>query len=475
LVGKKLADELAQLRADTPADDPAIAVALIEAELGGKIAALYASFESKAFASASIGQVHHATTHEGTPVVVKVQHAGIEEIIINDLEIIGVLAGIAELQSDRLKQYRPVQTTREFQKTLMHELDFRREMHNMQRFRKTFADETGIRFSEPYPMLSSRRVLTMERFDGISLSEKSELEHSDLDLDDLARRGANLFVEMIFRDGFYHADPHPGNLMVLSGRIATNSGEIAEIGVLDCGMVGRIDDGLRDDLELGLIAAVRHDAAKIAEAVARVGNVPSDYDQTALKEAIQDLIDNYSIQSLKDFDLSGCLNDVVRIIQESKIYLPAKVAMLIKVLIMLEGTAHQLSPRFSVAELIQPYGKKALRNRFSLKKMLGRLKANFEDWEHLLAILPRDSADILRNLKRGKFDVHLQHRRLEPIVNRLVMGILTAALFMGSASLCINHVRTTLFGFSVPGFLGCGIAVIMGIQITFAIRRSGTK
>ena len=475
LVGKQLADELAQLRSDTPADDPAVAVALIESELGGKIATLYASFESNAFASASIGQVHRATTHEGQSVVVKVQHSGIEEIIVNDLEIMGVLAGIADQQSDRLKQYRPVQTMHEFEKTLMQELDFRRELHNMQRFRKTFAGETGIRFAEPHPTLSSRRVLTMERFEGISLSEKSELEDSGLDLDDLARRGANLFIEMIFRDGFYHADPHPGNLMVLKERIATDLGEIAGIGVLDCGMVGRIDDGLRDDLELGLIAAVKRDAAKITEAVARIGNVPSDYNQTGLKEAIQDLIDDYATQSLKDFDLSGCLNEVVRIIQESKIYLPAKVAMLIKVLVMLEGTAHQLSPHFSVAELIQPYGKKALRNRYSLKKMLGRLKANFEDWEHLMTILPRDTADILRNFKRGKFDVHLQHRRLEPIVNRLVMGILTAALFMGSASLCSNHVRPTLFGFSVPGFFGCGVAVIMGIRIMLAIQRSGTK
>ena len=216
LVGKKLADELAQLRADTPADDPTVAIALIESELGGKIDALYAGFESNAFASASIGQVHRATTHDGDSVVVKVQHAGIEEIIVNDLEIMGVLAGIAEQQSEMLKQYRPVQTMREFQKTLMQELDFSRELRNMQRFRKTFADETGLRFAEPYPKLSSRRVLTMERFEGISISEKSELERSGLDLDDLARRGANLFIEMIFRDGFYHADPHPGNLMVLN-------------------------------------------------------------------------------------------------------------------------------------------------------------------------------------------------------------------------------------------------------------------
>ncbi len=240
-------------------------------------------------------------------------------------------------------------------------------------------------------------------------------------------------------------------------------------------MVGRIDDALRDDLELGLIAAVKHDATKITEAVARIGNVPSDYDQTLLKDAIQGLIDDYSTQSLEDFDLSGCLNEVVAIIQQSKIYLPAKVAMLIKVLIMLEGTAQQLSPSFSVAELIEPYGRKAYRNRFSARRLISRLQTNIQDWEHLITIFPKDTADILRNLKRGKFDVHLQHRRLEPVVNRLVMGILTAALFMGSASLLSNQVPPTIFGLAIPGLLGCGIALIMGIQITLAIRRSGTK
>ena len=475
LVGKKLANELVQLRDDTPADEAAVAIELIEFELGGTIDALFADFEANAFASASIGQAHRATTHDGHAVVVKVQHVGIEEVIVNDLEIMGVLAAIAEQQSAILKQYRPVQTMHEFQKTLMQELDFERELRNMQRFRKAFANSAGIRFAEPYSSSSSRHVLTMERFEGTSLSEKSKLEDSGFDLNEIARRGANLYIEMIFRDGFYHADPHPGNVMILNSCIATEDGEVAEIGILDCGMVGRIDDGLRDNLELGLIAATRHDAAKITEAVARIGNVPSDYDKSALNEAIQDLLDDYSNQSLKDFDLTGCLNEVVRIIQESKIYLPAKVAMLIKVLVMLEGTAHQLSPQLSVAELIQPYATKAMRNRYSPRKILSRLKANAEDWEHLITILPRDTADILRNLKRGKFDIHLQHRRLEPVVNRLVMGILIAALFMGSASFCSNHVRPTFFGFSVPGFLGCGIALMMGFRITLAIRRSGQK
>ncbi|TWU24337.1 putative protein kinase UbiB [Novipirellula galeiformis] len=474
LVGQTLADELAQLRANTPADEPSVVIAMIESELGAPVGDLYADFETVAMASASIGQVHRATTHQGDPVVVKVQHAGIERRIVNDLEIMTKLAELAEQQSTRLRLYRPVQTMREFQKTLMKELDFDRELRNMERFRRNFSDRPGIRFAQPYPELSSRRVLTMERFVGISVSEKASLEASGLDLDEIAHRGANLFVEMIFRDGFYHADPHPGNLMVLNEPLVSDgegSGQ-AMIGVLDCGMVGRIDDNLREDLESGLIAAVGQDATKITELVARVGEVPADFDEPDLNGAIQELFDEYAHQSLDEFDLSGCLHEIVTIIREHRIYLPAKVAMLLKVLVMLEGTAHQLNPQFSLAELIQPYGQRAMLRRFSPKKLYGRLKSNVDDWERLIGILPKDAADILHNFKRGKFDVHLQHRRLEPIVNRLVMGILTAALFMGSASLYSNQVPPTLLGFSVPGVVGCCVAVAMGYGITRSIRRS---
>ncbi|GAA4471090.1 AarF/ABC1/UbiB kinase family protein [Novipirellula rosea] len=480
LVGKPLADELAQLRANTPADEANVVVAMIESELGATIDTLFAEFEPAAMASASIGQVHRATLHEGQSVVVKVQHAGIEQRIVNDLEIMTKLAEIAEQQSTRLRQYRPVHTMREFQRTLMKELNFDRELRNMERFRRNFADEPGIRFAKAYPHLSSRRVLTMERFEGISLSEKSQLEASGIDLDAVARRGASLFVEMIFRDGFYHADPHPGNLMVLANPLPAAPGSdgvlsshgSVELGILDCGMVGRIDNELRNHLELGLIAAVGQDAAKITEVVASVGEVPIGFDEPELMSAIQELIDEYAYQSLGEFDLSGCLHEIVEIIREHRIYLPAKVAMLLKVLVMLEGTAHQLSPTFCLAELIEPYGKKAMLRRFSPKKVYARIKSNVDDWEHLMSVLPKDAADILHNFKRGKFDVHLQHRRLEPIVNRLVLGILTAALFMGSASLCSSLVPPLLLGISVPGFIGCAAAVMMGYGITRSIRRS---
>ena len=356
-------------------------------------------------------------------------------------------------------------------------MDFGREQRNLERFRDNFKDDPSVRFPEPHPDLCSRRVLTMDLLEGVSISRKEELDASGLDLAEIARRGADLFLAMIFRDGFYHADPHPGNLMVLTDRQpgtlqegATDS-EARVMGVLDCGMVGRIDDALRDDLERILIAVVGQDSAAITEIVSRVGEVPADMDDTTLRSSIQDFVEEYTHQSLDKFDLGGCLKAMIEIIHEHRIILPAKVAMLIKVFIILEGTAQQLNPTFNLAELIRPYAQKAVSRRYSVKRLAKRMRTTYRDWDDLFRHVPSDLASILRNVKSGKFDIHLEHRRLEPIVNRLVLGILTAALFIGSTSLCDYQVPPVIHGISVPGLLGCLVSITMGWSLIRAIRR----
>ena len=244
------------------------------------------------------------------------------------------------------------------------------------------------------------------------------------------------------------------------------------IGVLDCGMVGRIDEALRDDLERALIAVSRQDSAAVADIVARIGEAPADVDEAALRSSIQDFVEEYTHESLEAFDLSGCLNALIGIIREHRIVLPTKVAMLLKMLIILEGTAQQLNPRFNLAELIRPYAKKSVLRRHSAKRLVGRLRTAYADWDDLIRRAPRELADILRGVKSGKFDIHLEHRRLEPLVNRLVLGILTAALFVGSASLCDYQVPPVIRGISVPGFVGCLVSVTMGWSLIRAIRRS---
>ena len=224
MVGHEIATELAHLQSGTPADAPEVAIATIEKELGRPVAELYAEFTQKPLASASIGQVHEARLHDGKRVVVKVQHPGIEGAIRRDLNILSTLATLAE-RRDEFKRYEPVAVVREFRQTMLRELDFRREMRNLQQFRQNFAEEKNVAFPRPYPELTTGRVLTMQRLDGVSVGDAEKLSHKHIDGDSLARVGAGVFVQMMFRDGFYHADPHPGNLLVMpKGRVGIIDG-----------------------------------------------------------------------------------------------------------------------------------------------------------------------------------------------------------------------------------------------------------
>ena len=304
----------------------------------------------------------------------------------------------------------------------------------------------------------------MDFLDGISLSDREALVRANYDLTDLARRGANMFLQMVFRDGFYHADPHPGNLMVLEGEV---------IGVLDCGMVGRVDDILREQIEDLLIGLMDGDVDRVTDAIVEMADVPVDYDRVELQGDIAEFVDEYSHQSIDRFDLSGALNSITDTVRNHRISLPSQVSLLIKMLVMLEGTAQQLSPNFSIAELIAPYKVEAIKRRLSPHYILRKLARSQRNWSRLFESLPGDVADIINRARKGTFDVHIEHRRIEGVVNRLVLGILTAALLVASALLWSNDVGPFLAGVSVPGALGSLAAVGLGFYVVRAIGKSG--
>jgi ubiquinone biosynthesis protein len=274
-----------------------------------------------------------------------------------------------------------------------------------------------------------------------------------------------MFLKMVFRHGFYHADPHPGNLMVLPDQV---------IGVLDCGMVGRVDEELRERIEDLLMAAIDNDANRLLDAVVQLGELPPDFDRQRLRSDMVEFIDEYGSQSLEQFDLSGALNGMTAIIRAHRILLPSRVSLLIKMLVMLEGTAQQLNPGFNIAELLQPYRVEAIKHRLSPQRMWRKLHSSQRDWSRLLESLPGDVSDIVNRMRRGSFDVHLEHRRLDSIVNRLVLGVLSAALFVGSANLWSNNVKPLIAETSVPGAIGSAVAVYLGFHLIRAINKSGS-
>jgi len=472
VAGLELADELKQLQADVPADPPDIVRDTIEVELGQPIEELFAEFDDTPIASASIGQVHCARLHDGESVVVKVQHSDIENTVREDLDVLTGLALLAE-RVPELAVYRPASTVAEMGRVLRRELDFGREERNLQQFCSRYESDPTIRMPKPFTDYCTARVLTMERIDGIKLKERDRLLAERFDLEEVARRGAKLYLDMIFEAGFFHADPHPGNIVLLPGN---------RIGLLDFGMVGRIEEGLREDIEEMLLAISGRDVSLLTSLIVRVGDRPPDLDEGALAVDIADFLGDYANQSLDRFDLSGALADMTEIIHRHRISLPPQTALLLKTLITLEGTGKLLSPNFSLMELLQPLHRRMLMRRLSPQRQMRKFMRFYVEAERLAGILPRRLTEILEQVQAGKFDVHLDHRGLAPSVNRLVLGMLTSALFLGSALMLSRAVPPLLFpenaflGFekiSIFGLLGAILSILLGLRLIRAIYKSG--
>lgn len=460
LVGDAMAAELSKLQAHTPPDAPEVVVRTVEAELGRPIGECFKEFDGVAMASASIGQVHPARLKSGRRVVVKVQHPGIEGTIRRDLDILRFLADIAQ-RNERLRGYQPESLVREFSRTILNELDFRREMRNLQLFRRNFADDATVVFPKPYPELTTGRVLTMGRFQGFSVTNASGLEKVKVDRQELARRGANVFVQMIFRDGFYHADPHPGNLLVWRD---------GTIGLLDAGMVGRVDEPLRKQIVDVLMAAGDRDAERLTDAVLRLCGTPPDLNRASLSTDLTELFDEYGTQTVGQFNVSGALSAINGILHVHKLFLPGNVSMLIKCLILLEGTGRLLSPGFNLAELLEPWRRKLVRERFSPTAQLKQILRLYSDWERTAAAMPKALANLMDRLDRGKFGIHLEHEHLKSAANRLVVGMFIAAVVVGSAILISRNVPPVVWGLSVPGVLGYVAAIAFGLRMIWINR-----
>jgi ubiquinone biosynthesis protein len=464
LVGPEMARELARLQTNVPADPPDTVRATIEAEFGKPLGKLFAEFEEAPLASASIAQVHLARLHSGEQVVVKVQHADILGRITPDLDILAGLAELAEKHASQVRLYQPIAVVRQFRRTLLRELDFTVERRSLEEFAEHFAQDTTVHFPRAYAQFSTRRVLTMGRLEGILGTDSAALAASGADLNEFARRGANMYLQMIFRDAFYHADPHPGNLMLLPDGV---------VGVIDCGMVGRLDEELAEGIDEMLMAVVTHNSGDLGEVILRLGSAPPATPRDQLRADLTDFVADYVGQSIHEMDLSGALTSLLEIIRRYNITLPPPFSLLLRTLVELEGTAQQLSPEFSLAEVFGPFYNTMIRRRLSVRRILGRLQHAYRDWERLVESLPRDLGDVLKRVRDGTFSVHLDLRHIDPVINRLVLGVMTAALFVGSSLLWSMKAPPAIAGISVFGGAGYVMAAYLGWRLLRAIKKSG--
>ena len=442
---------------------------LIEEELGDQPKDLFNQFDPKPLASASLSQVHPGVTLEGEEVVIKVQRPQIREIVEVDVEILHDLAKLAAQQLAEFSPYDPVGIVEEFSASIHRELDFVREGRNIERFAHNFQDDPTVYVPSVFWGLTTSKVLTMERIRGIKVTQIKELREAGLDPQRIAINGAQAILKQIFEHGFFHADPHPGNIFVLRENV---------IAPLDYGMMGRLDQEMRGALGALLAALVNQDVKRTTKILLRMGGTQEGIDRRGFEREVDDLLNRYMGIPLSQLDMKDIFNEIFPLLSKYRLRVPSDFALMGRALVTAEGVGRELDPDFDILPLAKPYLKKLMLKRIG--RWLRALQDLWEDLNDLFTHLPGDIEQILTKTKKGELVVKFEHRGLEHLIltldkssNRLSFSLIIAALIIGSSLVMQLNRGPQLFGFPIFGILGFLIAGLFGLWLVVAILRSG--
>jgi len=451
VVGADVAAELEQLQASVPADPPGVAQHTIESELRGDIGSLFTSFEKEPFASGSVAQVHRATLDDGTPVAVKVVHDGAAERVREDLDLMAAIADYVEAEDPELAQLRPTILVDEFAKMMNGAINLNEELSNLQRFQANFAKEPDVVIPTPYPDRSSSKVLTMSMVTGAPFSDRASVEATGWDVDTLVKRAADVYMEMIFRDGLYHADPHPGNFLIPDD---------SHIAILDFGDVGRLASSRRLQLENLVIAAGTRDVDALIDVIVEMTSPPPSTDIRTLRADVETWLNRYLLVGVGELDMPAIINSGMELLHSHKLVLPADLALLFRVLLRLQGLGRGVGMEVRVTELLQPYVASMMADRFNPKRIARNVTRSVRHWEHLASHLPDDVEVILEQLRTGKLGVDFRVRDPDHAIDQLVDGLVTGAAVLAGAQLVSRRAGPTIGGVSVAGLVTAGVGFV---------------
>ena len=445
--------------------------AVIQAELQAPVESLFAEFDSLPMASASIGQAHRAVLHSGERVVVKVQRPDLQRMIDADLDLLLGQVRFLESRSETARQFNLVELVEEFAYALRNELDYTSEGRNAERFRRHFDGDPRLLVPKIYWPLSTKRVLVSAEVVGIKLNDLTRLRAEKYDLAAIARMSTELYMQQIFTDGFFHADPHPANMFVVDEQLA----------LIDFGTVGYLSDQLKDQLVDLLASLVRNDVDGIVLSLTRLGGEPR-LNEDELRRDVQRFMVRYYGLSLRDVSVNDFLGDVFRIANRHRIKLPSDFALLGRTLALLEGVARQLDPHIVLVEVAQPFATRLLRERYSAERIGGNVARTLRETNALAQTLPRRLSVILNKVERDELhltlrfsDVERITSKLDVVANRLAFALVVAASIIGSALLIQSGRAFTLpiLGFDFPiDQLSFVIALLLGARLLWTIVRS---
>ena len=444
----------------------------IEKSLGRSPFDVFADVEREPHAAASIAQVHRATLPSGASVVLKIRRPGISTKIAADLKLLDHLATLIEHEMPEARRYAPVQVVAQFRRSLERELDLAVEARNIDRFSRNFADDPHIVIPKVYWDFTSSLMNVQEYVAGIRGTDLPAIAAADLDRKVLAARGSDVVLKMILVDGFFHADPHPGNVLYLPGN---------RIALLDFGMVGRLS-ALRRNQMVDLLAGIvgQDDQAMLEVLLDWTGE--HGVDEARLAADVGELASDFADAELKDVRIGALLQRVAALLREHAILLPADLTLMFKALISLEGLGRQYDPEFRLVDRVRPFLDRALSERYQPVVALRRSQATMANAFGLLTTVPRDLARLIKDARRGRMRVDLDLKRLDSFgerlhntIDRMTIGIMTASLVIGSSIVMTVGGGPNLFGIpllTLVGLLGYLIAFCNSLWIILAIWRS---
>ncbi len=471
LVPVDILEELARLQDEVPPFPFEDVKAVIESEFGVPAEELFDQLDNQPLASASIGQVHKALTKDGEPVAVKFQRPDIQKIIEVDLEIMLHLATLAERHIKEFEIHRPVKIVEEFARTLEKEIDYRNEATNMERIARRFLNLPHIYIPAVFREFTTSRVLTTELIEGIKISKIESIVEAGLDQKVIADRVVGLVLKQAFEHGFFHADPHPGNIFVLTDNV---------ICLVDYGMMGLVDRATREAFVDLLDSVVHQQEVKTTQVLLNLTDWDEEPDIRALEREVADFMGRHFYKPLKDMEIGKLLQDLLHLTMRFRLRLPPDIFLMIKALSSVEGVGRALDPDFDLIAHARPFIQQVKLERFGPKRISADVYDMMARLLQFLQQFPKDLMDLTGMIRQQRLSLQLEHKGLESMLatqdqtsNRMSFAIIIAALIIGSALIVISEIPPLVYGISLIGIIGYLVAAVMGIWLLVAILRKG--
>lgn len=447
---------------------------IVQQELGDDLNKIFRQFADVPLAAASIGQVHQAILHSGEKVAVKIQRPNIANMIETDLEILQDLAILAERRLEWAARYQIRDMVDEFSRSLRAELDYTIEARNAEKISNQFKNDPNIYIPKVFWEYSTKKVLTMEYVEGVKFNELERLKQNGYNLKKLAERLAKAIFQQIFIEGFFHGDPHPGNVLVLPREV---------IAFIDFGMVGRLNPEMKYHFSSLVIALMQQSTDGVIKSICQMGLVPDDVNLMQLRDDVEQLREKYYHVPLSKISLGEAVNDLFRVAFRHSIRIPRDLTLLGKTLLTVEGMVEKLDPDFSILDIAEPFGRQLLKERLRPKNVAEVVWKRVSDYGEMLIGFPKNMKELTSLIKQGKLHLEidvpeLDHflKKLDQISNRLSFSIvlLSFSIIMVGIIIGSSMGRQSTLLWKIPAIeIGFGVATLMFVWLLYSIFKSG--